>query len=149
MPSEIAKRRTNVTPAKYDRMLAELAKGDTPTIAAETAGMSVATANRHRNRDPEFAEKYAQAVAEGIDRIEQRLVGIARGEIPIKNSAEVTAIFGVLRKRAPELWRDNVKHEVAGQIDLKVKAAVDEFDREWEARVQRVRAIEASSNGDS
>lgn len=135
--------------AKYDRMLVELAKGDTPTVACEKAGFNVATANRHRNRDEEFAERYKAAVAEGIDRIEQRLVGIARGEIPIKNAAEVTAIFGILRKRAPELWRDNVKHDVTGSIDLKVKAAADEFDRDWNARVQRVRAIETASNGDS
>jgi hypothetical protein len=47
-----------------------LAKGKSPTWAAEEAGIGCSTAWQWRKNDPEFAAAWDEAVAEGVDRLE-------------------------------------------------------------------------------
>jgi hypothetical protein len=72
----MVKRKTRITrnPAAHDaykqRLLKALAKGKSPAWAAEDAGIGRSTAWLWRKNDPEFAAAWDEAVAEGVDRLE-------------------------------------------------------------------------------
>jgi hypothetical protein len=72
----LVKRKTRITrnPAAHDaykqRLLKALAKGKSPAWAAEEAGIGRSTAWLWRQNDPEFATAWDEAVAEGVDRLE-------------------------------------------------------------------------------
>ena len=57
-------------PVYERRMLKALALGMSPTGAAKAAGVGRSTAYLWRQEDPEFAAKWDEAVAVGIDRLE-------------------------------------------------------------------------------
>jgi hypothetical protein len=50
--------------------LRELAKGKSPTHAAQVAGLARSTAYLFRSQDPEFARQWLEASAEGVERLE-------------------------------------------------------------------------------
>jgi hypothetical protein len=56
--------------AYKQRVLKALAKGKSPTWAAEEAGIGRSTAWLWRKNDPQFAAAWDEAVAEGVDRLE-------------------------------------------------------------------------------
>jgi hypothetical protein len=72
----MVKRKTRITrnAAAHDAykhlLLKALAKGKSPAWAAEEAGIGRSTAWLWRRNDPEFAAAWDEAVAEGVDRLE-------------------------------------------------------------------------------
>jgi len=97
------------------RILEALAQGKSPTYAAKEAGVSRAIAYRWRQRSPKFAAAWDEAVAEGIDRLEdeahRRAVegverpvyqgGVRVGEIKAYSDSLLTLL---LKSRRPEVW---------------------------------------------
>ena len=98
------------------RMLEALARGMSPTPAARAAGLGRSTAYLWRQSDPDFAAKWDEAVAEGIDLLElearRRAVdgfnkrpiyhrGVQVGEIT--QYSDKLLIF-LLERRRPEVW---------------------------------------------
>lgn len=98
------------------RMLEALARGISPTSAARAAGLGRSTAYLWRQSDPDFAAKWDEAVAEGIDLLEEearrRAVdgvnkrpiyhrGVQVGEIA--QYSDKLLIF-LLERRRPEVW---------------------------------------------
>ena len=97
-------------------MLEALARGLSPRRAAEAAGLGRSTAFLWRQQDPEFAAKWNEAVAEGIDLLEdearRRAVdgynerpifrdGVQVGEI--RTYSDRLLIF-LLKRRRPEVY---------------------------------------------
>lgn len=58
------------TEALQDVFLAELKASCNVTVAAETAGVAASTVYAHRKHDPLFAERWDEALQEGIDLLE-------------------------------------------------------------------------------
>ena len=58
-------------PTYEGRMLEALARGMSPGYAANAAGVGRSTAYLWRQQDPQFAQKWDEAVAEGIDCLEE------------------------------------------------------------------------------
>ena len=58
-------------------------------------------------------------------------------------SSDLLLIF-MLKARRPDIYRDNVKHEHEGRIDLQLQVAADEFKRRFFDRAERQRAIEVA-----
>ena len=98
------------------RMLEALARGLSPAPAARAAGLGRSTAYLWRQSDPDFAAKWDEAVAEGIDLLElearRRAVdgfnkrpiyhrGVQVGEIT--QYSDKLLIF-LLERRRPEVW---------------------------------------------
>ena len=103
-------------PIYQRRMLEALARGLSPRRAAEAAGLGRSTAFLWRQQDPEFAAKWNEAVAEGIDLLEdearRRAVdgynerpifrdGVQVGEI--RTYSDRLLIF-LLKRRRPEVF---------------------------------------------
>lgn len=112
-----------LTYANKARILKALRSGATLDKAACAGGIRRRQLYDLRQADETFALAIADARESGIDRLEEVMLGYATGEIPIKSASQVTALFGTLKARRPEKWRDNVKVEhgnVPGQT-LKVE----------------------------
>jgi hypothetical protein len=117
------KRRISRNPASKPvyqrRMLEALARGMSPTSAANAAGVGRSTAYLWRQEDPEFAVKWDEAVANGIDLLEdearRRAVegvkrpvyrrGVLVGEIT--EYSDGLLIF-LLKRRRPEVYGDRM-----------------------------------------
>ena len=78
-------------------MLEALELGMSPTSAAKAAGVGRSTAYLWRREDPEFAAKWDEAVAMGIDRLESEAYRRAI------DSSDKLLIF-LLERRRPEVW---------------------------------------------
>lgn len=98
------------------RMLEALASGMSPTPAARAAGVGRSTAYLWRQSDPDFAAKWDEAVADGIDLLEEEVRrravdgvnerpiyhrGVQVGEI--KDYSDKLLIF-LLKTRRPEVY---------------------------------------------
>jgi hypothetical protein len=145
-------------PAIVEPFLAELAHGASVTAAAEYAGVSRAMVFRWRRDDPEFAQRWDEAVQMGVDRLEdeahRRAVhGVARpvyqggarvGEI---REYSDTLLLAILRGKRPEVYarldtQTNVNVEVRltreqalerlHQLGLPVPFIETEFERDGE-----------------
>jgi hypothetical protein len=101
-----SKRGRPITALEREVFLQRLREGDSPEAAGRAAGRSRQGFQGVRQHDETFALEWAAAEEAGVGMIEQQLVAIARGEVEAKNNAQVTAIFGVLRARRPEIWRE-------------------------------------------
>lgn len=91
------------------RILKALREGKTLDAAAQAGGIRRRKLYDLRQQDETFALAVADARESGIDKLEEIMLGYGTGEIPIKSNAQVTALFGTLKARRPEKWRDNVK----------------------------------------
>lgn len=105
---------TRITARQRSLFLARLREGDSLEQAArEATGKPGSRRSFHRLRqaDEKFAVEVADAQDSGIDMLEQRLVDIATGKVEVRNMAQVTACFGVLRARRPAVWRESHRPE--------------------------------------
>lgn len=66
------------SPALMEAILNYLRKGYVPKLAAEAVGISRTTAFKWRSEDPEFAQRWEQAVDEGTDLLEAAILKRAR-----------------------------------------------------------------------
>lgn len=100
-----------------DRFLRLYAMGATEREAARVCGVSPITVRRARRSDPEFDKRYLDAREFNTDEMEDTLRRIAA-------DGHVTAIFGILRARRPEVWREratvdaNVTQDVTASAEL-------------------------------
>ena len=116
-----------ITKRHRDAYLAALRLGSTHEAAAQAAGKSRAGFKDLRQRDEAFAVEVAEAADAGCEAVEQQLVKIAFGTIEAKSTAQVTACFGILRARRPEVWRENYREpDKPGRMRLDVSKLADE-----------------------
>jgi hypothetical protein len=90
-----------------------LAKTPSVTVAAKAAGVSRRTAYDHRERNPEFAAKWDDALNQSLDVLEHEIYQRA-----LKDDAQL-AMF-LLRAHRPSIYRDNqrIEHALLGGIVL-------------------------------
>lgn len=72
--------------------------------AAETAGVSSVTVYKLARTDASFRAAYLLSREYNTDALEDRMARMGQ-------HGNVAALFGTLRARRPEVWRDNVKVE--------------------------------------
>lgn len=116
--------------------IAELMKGTSITGAANVAGIGRRTAYQWRDADPVFSEAWDDAIEAGTDILEDEAHrrahrGVTRetsiGSGPRQKFVEITeysdtlAIF-LLKARRPDKYRDNVKVDHGGKLDVNVVA---------------------------
>jgi hypothetical protein len=108
-----------VTRAEHrERILKELARGLSPTYAAEVCGLARSTAYSWREQDAEFRQAWDEAVAEGLDRLEDE--AHRRGVFGVKTPVfqggrrvgyiqmySDTLLVQSMRARLPMKYRDN------------------------------------------
>lgn len=72
---------------------------------ASEVGVSSVTVYAHVRKDEEFAERFRLAQETNTDELEDILHSLAR-------SGNIAAIFGTLKARRPERWRDSSKVDI-------------------------------------
>lgn len=101
------------------------------TLAAQAVGISSGTAYRHKKEDALFAERWEEALAEGIDMLEHKAHERAfQGvEEPVFNRGEVcgyvtkysdSLTMFLLKAHRPDKYRERseVKQELTGNMNL-------------------------------
>jgi hypothetical protein len=107
-------------------MLKALALGMSPTRAAKAAGVGRSTAYLWRQEDPEFAAKWDEAVAQGIDRLEDEALRRAvegvkrpvyRGGVLVGEITEYSdkLLMFLLKRRRPEVY--DRSHDGSRKVD--------------------------------
>jgi hypothetical protein len=125
-----------------DDALVLIAAGFSPTGAAKQLGFGPSAIKRKCESDPDYAARFAEANEQSIELLEDE----ARRRA-MKHS-DLLLIF-LLKARRPDLYRENVKHEHEGQVDLRLQVAAEEFQRRFTDRYERQRAIEAAGLRDN
>jgi hypothetical protein len=87
------------TPDKQADYLALLAQRIQPTKAAAMVEVSMASIRNHRAKDPAFIEAEAQARADSIAPVVDKLYDLAM-------DGHMTAILFLLQNAAPDEWKD-------------------------------------------
>jgi len=100
-----------------DRFLTLYATGATEREAARAVGVSVTTVRRFRRRDEAFEARYKDAREFNTDEMEDTLRRIAA-------DGHVTAIFGILRARRPDVWRERAQLDATVTNDSTASAAL-------------------------
>jgi hypothetical protein len=102
-----------LTPEIRAEFLRRYAEGGSVMAHAHALGISHVAIFRLRHRDPEFAEEFLAAQETNTDLLEDHL---ARMATTAGTPGNVTALFGTLRARRPNVWRENVKVDHSGSI---------------------------------
>jgi hypothetical protein len=97
--------------ANLDRFIQALAAGSSVIAACKAACIGRRTAYDHRQRDEAFALRWADALEEGTDKLEDEAHRRAL------DGSDSLLIF-LLKARRPEKYRESVKVEHAGSIDV-------------------------------
>ena len=97
--------------------------GHSVRSCAEQVGVTGVTVFNHINDDPVFAKAYARAVERHTDKLEDHLVDHAWDK---ETPGNIVALFGMLRARRPERWRENFKVEHGGQLVLTTAEALQQ-----------------------
>lgn len=84
------------------RVLKFVREGYPVVRAARKAGTTDVTVFDHRRKDPEFGKAFEEALEAGTDMLEDKLHDMAIG-------GNITAIFGTLKARRPQKWREHYK----------------------------------------
>ncbi len=120
------------TPDKQADYLALLAQRVQPTKAAAMVEVSMAAIRNHRAKDPAFPEAEAQARADSIAPVVDKLYDLAM-------DGHMTAILFLLQNAAPDEWKDmrqmkkTVQH--TGTVTHELEAGQS---------MQRIAALEAT-----
>lgn len=115
-----------LTSTKAEKFLACLAKGDSPAKAARTIGFTRSAIYAARNAIPEFADAWKEALEEGTDMFEDKLVELATQETPWG-----PAILVLLKTRRPEVYATKlVNPMVMIRTDSAVFASIEQMERE-------------------
>jgi hypothetical protein len=115
-------------PAYRTKFLEALAAGQSATKAAETADLAYITVYKWKTSDPEFAEQWAIAVQQGIDRLEDEafrrgvdgyddVVRNGEGEVITSTrrySDQLLALM--LRAKIGQYKRDDASNQPAGNV---------------------------------
>ena len=100
-----------LTQEKRARFCAILTDGSSVTAAARAIDVSRTSLYELRERDPEFAAMWDEAVEQGSDTLEDEAVKRA------KDHSDVLLIF-LLKGRRPEKFKDRVAAEHSGKVAL-------------------------------
>lgn len=96
-------------------------RGGTVNACAAEVGVSSVTVYAHVRKDEEFAERFRLAQETNTDELEDILHSLAR-------AGNIAAIFGTLKARRPERWRDSSKVDItSGGKPLTALATALEF----------------------
>jgi hypothetical protein len=133
----------NTQPEALDAFVEALAAGRSVTGACRAANMGRSTAYDCRQRDEAFALRWAEAIEQGTDAIEDVLT-----ERALSGLSDSAAIF-LLKARRPEKYREQVR------VDATVRPVpADELRtlrevgrRNPELAVQVARALVAAGSG--
>lgn len=116
------------TTLKKDQFLTLYSRGGSVRAVAKAVGVSTVTVFNHARNDPEFRDKYHQAMESNTDALEDVLHEMAL-------QGNVAAVFGILKARRPERWRDNYQARAtvvhgfptsfAAAMKLETEAVVD------------------------
>jgi hypothetical protein len=96
-----------------EEFLRRYSEGGTVREHANALGVSHVAIFRLKNRDEAFEKRFLEAQETNTDLLEDHLVRMATTAGAPGN---VTALFGALRARRPERWRENFKLEHSGSI---------------------------------
>lgn len=88
------------TPEKRREFLDRYQHGGSVKDTAHEVGISAVTVYNLRREDPEFDREFILAQESNTDALEDKLFQMAV-------SGNVAALFGTLKARRPERWRDN------------------------------------------
>lgn len=102
-----------LTPDIRAEFLRRYAEGGTVREHAHALGVSHVAIFRLKNRDEEFEKEFLVAQETNTDLLEDHL---ARMATTAGTPGNVTALFGTLRARRPNVWRENFKVEHGGAI---------------------------------
>ena len=108
------------TPQKREQFLELYATGCTVAAACQQIGISKVTVFNTIRKDPEFAARYGEVMECNTDALEDLLHAMAR-------SGNVAALFGTLKARRPEKYKDrldlsNKDGTLIGQLAAAVRA---------------------------
>lgn len=81
--------------------------------ACEAAGVARRTVYDRKKADPKFAEQWADAEAEAVDRLEKAAHDRAL-------AMSDTLLIFMLKCRRPEVYRDKVDHAVKGDFGIQI-----------------------------
>lgn len=98
------------TEEKKAAFLALYAGGGTVRQCAAAVGVSHVTVFNHARKDEDFKARFNEAMEGNTDALEDVLHDLAMCRNPV-------AIFGMLKARRPQKWRENVN--VTGQVQHK------------------------------
>jgi len=80
---------------------------------AEAVGVSHVTVFNHARTNAEFARRYRVAIQTNTDCLEDLMM---EHVFDREHAGSLTALFGMLKARRPEVWREVHKVEHAGQL---------------------------------
>lgn len=101
------------------------------TLAAQAVGVATGTAYKHRKTDPLFAERWDEALAEGVDLLEhlaheRAFKGVeepvfSKGEVAgyVTKYSDALTMF-LLKAHRPEKYRERSQVESTGGLQLQV-----------------------------
>lgn len=103
------------TEQKRQAFLEAYESGHSVSASCEIAGISRVTVYRTVRTDPQFAAAFRAATELNTDACEDRLLQMAtEAKVP----GNVVALFGILKARRPERWRDQVSLQHAATVDF-------------------------------
>ncbi len=138
----MSRRTATVKPDQLDAFITALAGGSTVTAACKAGRMAKQTAYDWRQRDEDFAVRWADAVEEGTDALEDEAHRRAM------ETSDSLLMF-LLKARRPDKFRDKVAVEHSGQIATPsagelAEARRDGLDDEMEAALAAVASLDAA-----
>lgn len=115
--------------------LKAMSEGKSITGSADAAGIARSTAYQWRDEDETFAAAWDDAIEAGTDRLEDeahrrafegvaRSVAVGKEIVDVVDYSDTLTIF-LLKGRRPEKFRENVKVDHAGRVDVAVAGAKD------------------------
>ena len=103
------------TPEKKEEFLRLYAEGGSVRSIAAKVGVTSVTVFLHVRKDEDFAKRYFLAMETNTDILEDHLYQMATEKgVP----GHIVALFGTLKARRPERWRDVAKIEHSGKVEL-------------------------------
>jgi hypothetical protein len=97
-----------------------------PELAARMVGVPSRTLRYHKLKDEAFGEAWHEALrVRGKELFEQKLMDVALG-FQRAGQAQILALFGILKSREPEVWREDRQQALAlmaangGPIEIKL-----------------------------
>jgi hypothetical protein len=138
---------SRITAAKKRQFVAALADGGTIEVAARKTGFSARSFFTLRQKDSRFATDVSEAIEAGTDMAEQVLWDIALGRRECKSMAQVTAAFGILRARRPQIWREHYTPSSSDQPGVPNLASFD-LSKLSDAELRHLTALVAKAHAD-
>jgi hypothetical protein len=117
--------------ADWRAFLLSLSKSPNVAKAARAAGVSRRRAYQHREEDPQFAAAWDDAKEAGVDRVEERLYGIANGREP-----NVHACLAILKAHRREVYGDPPKVITQDELDRTIDGIVERLVSAREAKAR-------------